>query len=49
VQAGNDAILTAKKTSTRPQASNRPAPVFEIVTDNGDRWTSADGVTWKHM
>jgi hypothetical protein len=49
VQAGNDAILTAKKTSTKPQASNQPAPVFEIVTDDGDRWTSADGVTWRHM
>jgi len=24
-----------------------PAPVFEITTDNGDKWTSADGMTWK--
>lgn len=49
VQTGNDAILTAEKTSTKPQASNQPAPVFEIITDSGDRWTSTDGVTWKHM
>jgi hypothetical protein len=39
----------SKKAKTRLAASRQPSPVFEIVTDSGDRWTSADGVTWKHM
>ncbi len=30
-----------------PAASAKPAvPLFEIITDNGDRWTSADGKIW---
>ena len=30
-----------------PAAAVKPVvPVFEITTDNGDRWTSADGKTW---
>ena len=30
-----------------PAAAVKAAvPVFEITTDNGDRWTSADGKTW---
>ena len=49
VEGGNNVILTAERTSAKPQASNQSGPVFEIITDNGDRWTSADGVTWKRM
>jgi hypothetical protein len=49
VQAANDAIITEDKASAISQKSSPPAPVFEIVTDNGDRWTSTDGETWKHM
>jgi hypothetical protein len=41
-------ISASKKVKAKPAAPSPPAPVFEIVTDNGDRWTSADGVTWKH-
>jgi hypothetical protein len=25
----------------------QPAPLFQITTQNGDQWTSADGVTWR--
>lgn len=24
-----------------------PQPIFEVVTDNGEHWTSPDGMTWK--
>jgi Carboxypeptidase regulatory-like domain len=26
----------------------QPSQLFEITTDNGERWTSVDGVTWQH-
>lgn len=38
VQAAN-----GLETSSAPQAS----PIFEIVTDNGEHWTSPDGMKWK--
>jgi hypothetical protein len=25
-----------------------PQAVFEITTDTGERWTSADGILWQH-
>jgi hypothetical protein len=38
---------TSKK-ELAPSGASLPAPaLFEITTDNGDRWTSPDGVTWK--
>lgn len=40
-------VLEAKK--ARPAPANQTAPVFQIVTDNGERWTSTDGATWKPM
>jgi hypothetical protein len=47
--------MTLSQASVRKPKVNRapkieaavPAPVFEITTDNGDKWTSADGMTWK--
>jgi hypothetical protein len=44
----DSAELSASET-TRTKTNARSAPVFEIVTDNGEHWTSADGVTWKRM
>jgi hypothetical protein len=39
------AVLKAKP---EPRAkAGGPSPIFEIVTDKGVHWTSADGVTWK--
>jgi hypothetical protein len=48
VQAGS-AELSASETAPAKSKASPPAPVFEIVTDNGEHWTSADGVTWKRM
>ncbi len=48
VQAASDSIITSEEASKKSQESKQSAPVFEVVTDNGDRWTSADGVTWRH-
>ncbi len=45
--------IAAQRTSVKaekraaPAASPTPPPVFAITTDNGERWTSADGLTWK--
>jgi len=36
----------AKKRAA-PAAPPMAVPVFAITTDNGERWTSADGVTWE--
>lgn len=36
----------AQKAMAKPATAGHSAPVFEIMTDNGDRWTSSDGVTW---
>jgi hypothetical protein len=50
VEASADAISApgrAKKSLTKSPSASPAAPVFEITTDNGDRWTSADGVAWK--
>jgi hypothetical protein len=38
-----------RKTNAKPESSSQAAPVFEIITDNGDHWTSADGIAWKRM
>jgi len=43
VETANMNIAADKK------AKAAPAPAqFAITTDNGDRWTSTDGLTWKH-
>jgi Carboxypeptidase regulatory-like domain/Putative zinc-finger len=35
-------------TQTLPPESQQ-TPVFEIITENGERWTSTDGMTWNQM
>jgi predicted regulator of Ras-like GTPase activity (Roadblock/LC7/MglB family) len=45
VEANSNEVLLDKKKNPKP----KPSPIFEIVTDNGDHWTSTDGLTWKHM
>jgi Carboxypeptidase regulatory-like domain/Putative zinc-finger len=42
------AAVARKKTPGPSGAATQPVPVFEITTDTGDRWTSTDGLTWKH-
>jgi hypothetical protein len=39
-------VSAAVKSAAKPSAPILPAPVFEIVTDSGENWTSADGLTW---
>ena len=43
------AELSASETARAKSKAGPPAPVFEIVTDNGEHWTSLDGMTWKRM
>jgi len=38
---------SAKSKKREPLAASQAAPVFALTTDNGERWTSTDGVTWK--
>jgi hypothetical protein len=42
---------SALKTAPAPKPASPPqvAPVFQITTDNGDRWTSTDGQTWSRQ
>lgn len=42
-------LKTAKKLKAAPmdKAKQAPAPLFEIVTDKGIHWASADGITWQ--
>ncbi len=40
------AAKRAAKHEAKPAAAIPPSPVFEITTDSGERWTSADGLTW---
>lgn len=46
-ELGTNAI--SKHKSAAPNALVRPAPVFEVTTDNGDHWISADGVNWRRQ
>jgi hypothetical protein len=48
VQSGSAELSASERTRAKSKASPQ-APVFEIVTDNGEHWTSVDGVTWKRM
>ena len=49
VQAASAEIDTLSNADAKSAAAIQPAPVFAITTDNGDRWTSTDGVTWKPL
>jgi hypothetical protein len=44
-----DVSAARKKKATQATVAQSPSPaLFEITTDAGDKWTSADGVTWTH-
>lgn len=51
VQAADARIETSRPpafASGQPTAPPpTPMPIFEITTDNGEHWTSADGMNWK--
>ncbi len=41
-----DAPRAALKKAAPAPAAKPPVAIFEITTDNGERWTSPDGKTW---
>ena len=44
-----DVSAARKKKARQATVAQSPSPaLFEITTDAGDKWTSADGVTWTH-
>jgi hypothetical protein len=42
-----DELQSVPQSKAKSEPPQTTIPVFEIVTENGDHWTSADGVTWK--
>jgi hypothetical protein len=48
VQAGNEPLNAESAKKSRPRSQAETAPLFQIVTDSGDRWTSSDGLHWNH-
>lgn len=42
-----DEMQSVRKQKKKPAADKQSVPVFEILTENGDHWTSPDGMTWK--
>ncbi len=49
VAAATSEIAVEKKAKTEFIVASQATGVFQITTDNGERWTSTDGVTWKRM
>ncbi len=52
VEAASSAVkgserANRKKAAAAPVDEMQPLAVFEVTTDSGERWTSADGKTWK--
>jgi hypothetical protein len=48
VETNSMAIDTTAKKQARPQPAAGTFPLFQIVTDSGDHWTSSDGLHWNH-
>ena len=48
VQADSVTLNPQALKQTQSQSPAEIAPLFQIVTDSGDRWTSADGLHWNH-
>ena len=42
-----DELQSVRKQKAKAAADKQSTPIFEIMTENGDHWTSPDGVTWK--
>jgi hypothetical protein len=47
LQNPEQAYAPAASPASKSTTAAAPPPVFEITTEDGSRWTSADGVTWK--
>jgi hypothetical protein len=48
VETNNTAVDTKAKKQASPQPAAGTLPLFQIVTDSGDHWTSSDGLHWNH-
>jgi len=48
-EAGPPAAQIPPSPRPEPPAAHSPAPIFEIVTEDGARWISADGLTWNRQ
>jgi hypothetical protein len=48
VQAANEQLETSRPPAfaSASAATSPQTPIFEIVTDNGEHWTSPDGMNW---
>ncbi len=49
VEASSTEVPMPEAKKAKPTQARQTPPVFQIVTDNGEHWTSTDGVTWKPM
>jgi hypothetical protein len=49
VQASSAQIDELAPSSQKRKAAGPPVPIFEITTENGEQWSSADGVHWTRM
>jgi hypothetical protein len=48
VEADSAEISAPAKKQIKSRTQSETGPVFEIVTESGDRWTSVDGLNWQH-
>jgi hypothetical protein len=48
VQADALAESASDRRPAKRVATNQLPSLFEITTEDGERWTSADGVSWTH-
>jgi len=49
VETGASGVSVDAKTKAKSESSKEPAALFEITTENGERWTSIDGAAWTRM
>jgi len=49
VEADPNEISLKKESSAKKKPTAPVTGIFEIVTDNGEHWTSSDGITWRRM
>jgi hypothetical protein len=49
VQADAVEVSASKKAKSMPPSASQPAGLFEITTENSERWTSADGTAWTRV
>jgi hypothetical protein len=48
VEGDKAEVSASQKKQTKSKTQSATGPVFEIVTESGESWTSADGLSWQH-